>query len=131
MNAITDNKIVRYLFSGIVAALANIFLIYFFADIVGLWYLASSVMAFLGSLFVSFAMQKYVTFKDSSSGGTKEQLVYYLILSLVNLSLNTLTVYVLVDFLDVNYIYSQIISAGVIAIESFFVYNLFIFKKTP
>lgn len=125
-----NNKIFRYIFSGSTAAVVNISVLYILTDILKFWYVISSIIAFGVSIFVSFFMQKHFTFEDSSYNKTSQQFAYYVLISTINLLLNTILIYLLVDFIGIYYLYSQIISSGFIAVESFFVYNFVIFKKT-
>lgn len=124
-----NNKIARYLFSGSTAAVVNLSALYILTDYFKIWYLFSSIIAFCLSLAVSFLMQKHITFREPSTERTKKQFLYYFTISVFNLSLNAIFMYILVDFLGLYYLLSQIVSSGIIAIESFFVYSILIFKK--
>ena len=89
-----------------------------------LWHLVSFVFAF----FVSFVLHKFWTFGDRSQEGMHMQMGAYLFVAVVNLSLNTLLVYLFVEQTGLHYIIAQILASALIAIESFFVYQRFIFK---
>lgn len=121
--------LVRFLISGGSAAAVLLTLLYFFTDILGLWYLVSSVLAFLGAFVVSFTLHKFWTFADSSLERAPTQAAAHFTAGLVNLGLNTLFLYILVDYVGVHYLVSQIIVSGTIAIGSFFVYKHFIFRR--
>lgn len=120
---------VRFLISGGSAAVVLLSLLYFFTDVVGLWYLASSVLAFLGAFVVSFTLHKFWTFADGNLDRAPIQAAAHFTAGLVNLGLNTLFLYVLVDYVGMHYLVSQIIVSGTIAIGSFFVYKHFIFRQ--
>lgn len=119
----------RYLVSGGTAATVNIGLLYVFTEKFGVWYLAASVLSFCCAFAVSFAMQKWWTFRDRGIDMVGLQLGLFLGVALVNLGLNTLLMYVFTDVLGIWYVLSQVLSSGLIAIESFIAYRLFIFKR--
>lgn len=125
----TCAKVVRYLISGGTAAFVNVALLYLFTDIFGVWYIASAVISFILAFAVSFMLQKFWTFQDSSKDGVHKQAAAYLCVALVNLFLNTGLLYLQVEYLHIHYILSQLIASMLIAFESFFVYQIFIFRE--
>ncbi len=124
----TKVKIVRYLISGGMAAFTDLLFLYIFTDIFGIWYILSAIVAFLLSFLVSFSMQKYWTFKDHSSDRFRTQAVTYLFVTVTNLGINTLGIFLFVQYVHLHYMISQIIVSAFIAIESFFVYQV-VFKQ--
>ncbi len=125
----THAKIGRYLIAGGTAAFTNIALLFVFTDFLGIWYIASAIMAFILAFIVSFTLQKYWTFQDGSKDQIHRQAVIYLTVAVVNLLVNTGLLYLQVEYLGVYYIFAQLIASALIAVESFFVYQIFIFKK--
>ena len=123
------HKIVRYLFSGGAAAFVDLGILFVLTHYAKLWYLLSAVIAFLFAFMVSFTLQKFWTFEDHSTDGYGGQIRLYFIISLVNLGLNTLLLYISVDFIGIHYMLSQVFVSGIIAVISFFVYRKFVFIK--
>lgn len=124
-------QVVRYLIAGGTAAATDIILLFVFTSILDIWYLISTVLAFLIAFVVSFLLQKYWTFTDGANAAWKSQAIKYLAITSTNLGLNTLLMYVSVDFLHLHYLLAQIIVSGLIAVESYFIYQIFVFKKKP
>lgn len=122
-------KIVRYLFSGGIAAITNLALLWLFTSVIHIWYLLSSILAFMIAFGVSFVLQKFFTYQDHSTQGMKGQALTYLLVTGTNLALNTGLMYLAVDKAHMNYILAQIVVSIVIAIESYVIYGIFIFKK--
>ena len=120
--------LVKYVVSGGTAAFADIFSLYVLTEWLGLWYLISAGLAFLVAFWVSFFMQKHWTFQDKSAQSHKQATAYFVV-AVVNLGINTLLMYALVDLVHIWYLFAQIIIGGLIAFSSFFVYRKFIFKK--
>lgn len=122
-------KILRYIFSGGMAAVTDLTLLYVATDIFGIWYLLSSILAFLVAFVVSFVLQKFFTFQDHGMDGVHGQAAIYLCVTGTNLALNTGMIYLLVQYADLHYMPAQILTSILIAIESFVVYQIFVFKK--
>ncbi len=122
-------KLVRYLFSGGVAAVTDLVLLYVFTDIAHIWYVVSSVLAFIVAFGVSFVLQKFFTFQDHGTEGVRGQAAVYLAVTGANLLVNTALVYLLVRYMGMNYVIAQIVASIAIAIESYVLYGMFIFKK--
>ncbi len=124
---LTQSKIARYLISGGIAAFVSLGLLYTFTDILGIWYLLSSMLAFIFAFFVSFLLQKLWTFKNTHTHDTSRQFFLYLATALAGLLVNTIFMYILVDIFGVWYMLAQIFSSGIIAAVTFFIYGNVIF----
>jgi putative flippase GtrA len=124
-------KVFRYVVAGGTAAIVNIGYLFLFTDVFGVWYIISSVFAYVIAFLVSFTLQKYWTFRDYSTDRMAKQGTIYFIIGFINLALNTLLIYLFTDIIGLYYIVSQIISGLLIACISFFVYKNIIFSKTP
>jgi putative flippase GtrA len=113
-------KVFRYIVSGGMATLTNLFFLYIFTDLFGVWYLLSAVFSYIISFAVSFTMQKYWTFQDDSNDKIKSQAIIYVIVTSANLALNTFLIYLFVEQ-GLHYLFAQVLSSIIIAVESFFV----------
>ena len=123
-------KIIKYLISGGSAAVTNLAVLYVSTDFFGIWYIASSGIAFIVSFFVSFILQKFWTFGDTSLHIWKEQIGMYLMAALGNLALNTVSMFCLVEYAHLHYLLAQIITSAFIAFGSFFIYQNLIFSTS-
>ena len=123
-------KIARYLVSGSIAEVVGLVLLYAFTDFLGIWYLVSSMLAFLIAFIVSFGFQKLWTFQDHGKENIHWQWSAYLGVAFVNLGFNTLLMFMFVQYVGFNYLVAQVLSSFLIAFESYFVYQHFIFD-TP
>ena len=120
--------LIKYVVSGGSSAVIDLLAIYVFTDIFHIWYLFSAVLAFLLGFGVSFFLQKHWTFQDKSKE-THNQAMMYLVLAAINLGINTLLMYVFVDIVHIWYLFAQVITGGLIAFSSFFVYRKIIFNN--
>lgn len=123
------NILLRYLVAGITGASTQIGLLYVFTDIVGLWYLYSSIFSFLAAIIVSFLLQKFWTFEDKKTDKLHHQFVKYMAVAILGLLVNTFAMFLLVDLLLLWYILAQIITGIIIAVMNFLMYKFFIFHK--
>jgi dolichol-phosphate mannosyltransferase len=124
-----NKVIIKYLFSGGVAATADFAILYALTDILGVWYILSASFAFAAAFGVSFCLQKFWTFRDNNKKEIKRQLGLYFFVGSVNLAFNAVGMYALVDVLGIMYMIAQLIMAIIIAIASFLIYRYLIFKK--
>ena len=120
---------IKYIFSGGMATVANLSILYVLTEYVHLHYLISSILAFASSIIVSFSMQKFWTFDNQSTENVKTQFAFYFLVVIINLVLNTFLVYALVEWFLVWYFFAQFMAGATIAVVSFFVYRNFVFKK--
>ena len=123
------NILLRYLISGLTGAATNLGLLYVFTSILGIWYLYSSILSFLTALFVSFFLQKFWTFNDKNMDNARQQFYKFLGVALIGILVNSLFMFILVDYAHIWYISSQIITAAIVAIINFLIYKFLIFHK--
>ncbi len=121
--------LLRYFICGLTAATFNIGLLYVFTDIVGIWYLYSSILAFLAALIVSFILQKFVVFKDLKTDGIHKQFSKFSIVAVLGVITNTVIIFICVDVFGIWYIFSQIIAGFFVMIQNFILYKFFIFNR--
>ncbi len=124
-------KLIRYLISGGTAAATNWTVLFFLVHFGHVYYLSASVIAFVLSIGVSFTMQKFWTFQDTTVDSMRAQFTRYSVVIFSNLILNTLIVYVLVEKAGTWYLTAQIFGTVVIAITGYFGYKHFVFRVRP
>jgi putative flippase GtrA len=117
-------QVIRFTLVGGSAALVNVAALYLFTSLFGIWYIASEVAAFLVALCYNFALQKLWTFKNPHSAATRRQGLWFILINIGNLVVNTAILYVLVEFLGLWYIGAQLIASIIVACESYFLYRV-------
>ncbi|MBU6388633.1 GtrA family protein [Patescibacteria group bacterium] len=123
------NQIVKYVVSGGSATATNLTVLYVLTDFFRMYYLVSSVCAFIVSVIVSFSMQKFWTFEDSSRDNVRTQFAFYSAVVLANVALNTFLVYAFVEWFSLWYLAAQFLAGMLIAVVSFFAYRNLVFKR--
>ncbi len=121
----------RYLIGGACGAATNIFSLFLLVEVFSVWYLQAAVWSFLIAWLVSFLLQKYWIFQNylTENGVLQKQATLFFVVSLFNLELNTLLIYIFVDFFQLWYLLAQMFSSALIAISSFFIYKHFVFQQ--
>lgn len=122
-------RFVRYFVCGVTAAALNVFTLYVFTDVLKVWYLYSSIIAFFTSVLVSFYLQKFVVFRDRNLSGMHHQFSRFFAAVVLGVITNTVIMYVCVDMIGLWYILSQLIAGFFVMIQNFLFYKLFIFNK--
>ena len=122
-------QLARYVISGGTAATVNLILLYVLTDYLAIWYLFSTMLAYVVSFFVSFFLQKFWTFRDSRKDQINRQLVIYACIAGFGLGFNVLLMYFLVDILHIWYMFSQIIVGFILAFCNFLFYKFFVFNQ--
>jgi len=122
-------KVARYIIAGGTAATINIGTLFLLTHFIGVWYLLSSIIAFIVSFFISFYLQRTWTFEHNHPDTIARHMVLYFGVTLFNLALNTGIVYALVEWVSVWYVLAQIIAGALVAISSFFIYKHVIFVE--
>ncbi|HEY4498590.1 MAG TPA: GtrA family protein [Candidatus Paceibacterota bacterium] len=120
---------IKYLISGGSAATSNLGSLFILVELFDIHYLSASVLAFIAGFLVSFILQKYFTFGDTTIKTAHRQLMLYLIITVANLGLNTFIVYTLVDVVGLWYFTAQFLAGIVVSTESFVLYKHFIFNR--
>ncbi len=113
-------RIFRFIVSGTAGAAVHLGLLYSLTEYGKLWYLYSAIIAFLFAFAVSFSLQKFWTFQCDDVAKIRRQLPLHLSLAIINLGLNTLLIYVLVESFNLWYMLAQVIVSILIAFETFF-----------
>lgn len=127
--AFKHRQIIKFLIAGGMGASVDLFVYFLLTYLVGLWYVASSAISFSVAFWVSFGLQKFWTFRDGDTQRMGKQTALYFFVAIINLGINTLLVYLLVDHAGAHKLLSKIVASAIVAVESFLVYRYVIFAK--
>lgn len=122
-------QVIKYIISGGTAAITELTLLYVLTEFLGIWYIYSVFIAFLFAFCISFLLQKFWTFQDKNIDKAHKQAIFYLLITITNLAINIVAIYILVEVFGLWYIFAQVLISGFIAISSFFIYKFVIFQK--
>jgi dolichol-phosphate mannosyltransferase len=128
-NFVFNKQFIRFVVSGGTAAIFGMLVIYLLTEVFHVWYLISSIVAFLVSFLVAFSLQKFWTFDNKSLETVPRQMAFSLVLAGLNFLINAVLMFLLVDQLHLHYFLSQLLVYGFFAIFDFFIYKAVIFKS--
>lgn len=133
--------LVRYGAAGLAGALTQTLILILWVSVLGLkeHYLTGVVLGYSVAVVLSFALQKYWTFRDRAHHRAPQQLFLYTLFSLLNLGLTTILLHSIkqffegagVDYFSGWYVVAQIAVIGIIALMSFVSNRYVTFRHTP
>lgn len=122
-------KVVRFLLSGGVSAALNFSILWGSTELLHVWYMLSLIISIIICSILNFTLQKFWTFEDHSLDRVYAQLPQFITLGVVNLILNSIFLYVLVEYAHMWYLAGQVICIATLASMNFFIYHTLIFSS--
>ena len=113
-------RMIRFIIAGCISTTVSFSLLFILTEILGVWYLLSSTIAFIMTFAVSFTLHKFWTFKSREAHILRAQMVQSLVLAIWNIGLNALAMYILVDVAQIWYMLAQALTLAVIGSETYF-----------
>jgi putative flippase GtrA len=120
-------NVFKFLLSGGGAAVVYLAALYAMTEWLQIWYLTSSIVAYVLSFLINFVLQKWWVFGGTQNIRTHHQLAMFVALNLFNIALNAVLLATLVEYFQVWYMLAQLAVIGVISISNFYLYRRFIF----
>jgi putative flippase GtrA len=122
-----DYSVVRFMISGGIAAFVEY--IIFIICIIFLGLILSNVISFTAGLAISFMLNRRWVFDVNNN--TIRRLLYYLVLSFINVAVGTGFIWILVNSVGVWQYVAKILVMAMIAMWNFVIYKRVIFKGNP
>lgn len=129
LKKIFSYHIARFIVSGGTAAVSLLAILFVLTEFVGVWYIASSILAFIVSVFINFTLQRLWVFENDSQKNMTRQAILFFGVNLMNLLINAVLMYLFVDIAHFWYMLAQVCTSIIIAFESFIVYKKIIFHE--
>ena len=121
-------KFIRYSLGWGLAALLDLFLLYMFTDIVGLYYLYSAVLAFIISVTLAYFFQKYITFRNYSKKHLSQWSIFF-VFQLIGQTVYMSMLRIGVDILHTHYMLVAIIAKWIVFLRNYISNYYFNFKQ--
>jgi dolichol-phosphate mannosyltransferase len=118
---------IKFLCAGALVVIVNLTVLYLMTHFGHVHYLLSETTGFGVSFIVSFLLQKFWTFSNRELKTVHVQGMFYLLLQITNLGINLALLYLLVQYLHLWYLVSQILISLFLAVISYQISNRFIF----
>lgn len=104
--------------AGILSTLVDVGLLYLLTEHFGIWYLSSAATSYCCGIFVSFCLNKYITFHDTTTNPFR-QFPLFAAVSVSGFMLNLAVLFLLVDVFSFHYLTGKF---GAICISFFWNY---------
>jgi putative flippase GtrA len=122
----TVRQFIKYVITGLASLAAEISLIYFFTEIVKLWYIYSNSLALLVAFIINFYLNRFWAFHSQQS--FVKQFISSGILFALNLVVENVLMYSFTDIAHLYYLFSKALTTGMSALWDFFLYKYIIYK---
>jgi putative flippase GtrA len=121
-------EIGKFILVGGSIAVLHLLFVYFLTSVIGWWYLTSTIVSYSIALVLNFVLQKFFVRKNNDTSVMGPQFIYFTLLSLTNLGLNVLAMYIFVSLFLWPYLLAQALIVGSLAAATFFINRTFIFR---
>ncbi len=127
---LTDKKWepLRYLIVGASCSAGHIVLLYFLTDIIGIFYLYSTIISFLFISLLGYFGQKYFTYRNKASNHAKQLSLFFLII-IIGLVMDTGLMIFFVTIISLHYLLASILTRLIIFVINFLWTKHIAFKK--
>ncbi len=120
-------QILKYSTTGLLALGINLIFLFILTEIFKIFYLISAVLAFLISMSFSFICHGKWTFPDFEP--RKRKYMKFLFINILILLWDTFFLFILVEFINIEYLISQTIAFSFSGIANFFIQKKLVFKN--
>ncbi len=117
-----------YLSISLFATLLDVGLLVVFIEIFHLYYILSASLSYLTGMITKFTLNKLFVF-NKRPGVWSEQLLKFVTVSINGLFLTNIFMFIGVDHLDMDYLFSKVITIGLIFIYTATLHNFFSFSR--
>ena len=108
MKHLKFERFIRFFGVGLVCTILNYFLLYYFTDILRIYYLLSFVVVFFIGNLVGFFLNKKYTFKSKTNFW--DEIWKYHSVMISSLIINLMAIHILVQYFNVWYIHASLIT---------------------
>ncbi len=122
-------QLIRYSISGFIGFLINVSIYFALYELLHVYYVLASFLAFALPQTVSFLIDKYWSFRNRSKKKIEVQFTKFFIVSAAALSVNLSLLYLLVQYSKLHHLISQLISLIVASTISFLGHRNWTFRK--
>lgn len=124
-------KVLKFLIAGGAGVLLYYIALYTLTEFLGFWYVVSAIIGFFCNHALNFTLQKYWTFKNTSTDSVWSQIWKYFLMRVGFLIGNTLCLWLLVKFVNLHYLVAQGILTFILSIIGFYTSKKIFEKETP
>lgn len=119
----------RYVFVGGTAFIVDLFFLYFFSDICGVYYLISGILSFIISVLVNYWMSTKWVFNQDNIDNKVLEFNLFLVISIIGLIFTEILLWVFTDLFGLYYLISKIIAAILVMFWNFIARRVMFYGK--
>jgi len=124
----THIQFFRYIFVGGVAFIVDFSSLFIFTDIFGVFYLISTVIAFILGLIANYALSISWVFNKRTLDNKLSEFTIFAFIGITGIFLNVLIIYVFTEYVGLFYLLSKIIAAALILFWNFSARKITLFR---
>ena len=121
------NQILKFGIVGVIATIIDFAVLYLLTEFLHVHYLISSIISFTVSVIFNYILSIKWVFEVNHKQ-TKKDFVIFVVLSVIGLGINSLIMYLLVDKLNIHYMFTKVFATGVVMVYNFITRKIFIEK---
>jgi dolichol-phosphate mannosyltransferase len=120
----TVKRFIKFIIVGGIGVIINLLIFHLLIVYLSFWYISSAVVSFFVAVTNNYFLNKKWTFADS----IQASYLKFVFVSLSGLIVNIAILFLLVEYLKINYLYSQLIAIAGAGILNFYQSQRFVFK---
>ena len=121
------DQILKFGIVGVIATIIDFAVLYLLTEFLHVHYLISSIISFTVSVIFNYILSIKWVFEVNHKQ-TKKDFVIFVVLSVIGLGINSLIMYLLVDKLNIHYMFTKVFATGVVMVYNFITRKIFIEK---
>lgn len=123
-------QFIKFCIVGGTAAIIHFSILYSFTEWLNIWYVISNAVGFLFAATFNFIINKLWTFRSQTKGRQIiNQIVKFSIVLTAGLTINTLMIYSMTEFVGTDYRFSWVVATGIVTFWNFGFNRAWTFKK--
>lgn len=114
---------------GVMAFVIDYGFMIFLTEVFGVPYLISTTVSFIVSVFFNYFASMRFVFKRKDDMSRKREFIIFVVLSVIGLVINDVFMWLMVDFLYIDYRISKIVVTFIVAVWNFVTRKIFLEAK--
>ena len=112
-------QIIRFVAVGAVAFIIDYSILYILTDIFSIYYLISEALAFTISTIFNYIFSMIWVFKGRKNISKKNELIMFVLLSIIGLVINQVIMFILVEIIRFYYRFAKIVATLIVMVWNF------------
>ena len=121
------NQILKFGIVGVIATIIDFIVLYLLTEFLHVHYLISSIISFTVSVIFNYILSIKWVFEVNHKQ-TKKDFIIFVVLSIIGLGINSLIMYLMVDKLNIHYMFTKVFATAVVMVYNFITRKIFIEK---